>query len=513
MDDAPAAKQQDSKHAEVEEIKLDIASVDDAPAAKQQDSKPAEVEEVKLDIASVDDAPAAKQQNSKPAEIEEVKPDLVSLDESLKLKEESEQDEKDEVEEIPNEEVNDTENEDLISNETSDSDTKQDSEETPAEEDKSQDIAEEQQEGQVGELKILQEEEQVSDLANNDVNVVEVPSEDKEEQPANMSVVSGVSISDDDTTAAVLDEIAREKEQGSKVAESTASKLFEELENTYKSGDSVGKSLDNDIDLGDQSDNEDEFLKTFTTSVEEVFLDQPTAIISDYVPPSEDNNVHTTSPNGTESGIKRAKPSDIKTVPLVPEVMGQEIHSSPYVESATAKVRTVSAIVNLFKWLFLILILAIMGVLLLSGLAVMGIVPERLSPIHTVIYSLQKSPQENNNTVDEDLEPEIIENNQADISNPQEEYIQPNDVTEKVKNYTFSNGTTLQTRINSVHQNLSDEIEWSAFPTEEQDVYSIAVKIPQNKDGQGFSYRFNYNVASNMLTPTTSEAKNIIENY
>ena len=69
-----------------------------------------------------------------------------------------------------------------------------------------------------------------------------------------------------------------------------------------------------------------------------------------------------------------------------------------------------SVIANLGKWIFLILLFSVLGVLLLSGLAVMGIVPEKFSPIHTVIYSLQKSPQENTTTtVDEDLAPELVE--------------------------------------------------------------------------------------------------------
>ncbi|MBO7605436.1 MAG: hypothetical protein J6S61_03090, partial [Elusimicrobiaceae bacterium] len=258
---------------------------------------------------------------------------------------------------------------------------------------------------------------------------------------------------------------------------------------------------------------EDEFLKTFTTSVEEVFLDQPTAMISDYVPPNTDGAEHA-APAAAGNNVKREKPSDIKTVPLVPDTLGQEIHSSPYVESGTSKFRK-SGLVNAIKWMLVILLIVALTVMALSGLAVMNVIDEKFSPIHTVIYSLQKTPQENETQSEEDLEPEIITQktpeNEMQVSNNEQDQVYT--VLEKVKNYTFSDATTLESRINNIHKNSSSNIEWSLIPIEEQNVYSIAVKIPQNTDGQGFSYRFNYDVPGNVLTPTTSEAKNIMENY
>ena len=391
-----------------------------------------------------------------------------------------------------------------------------------------------------------EEEEQKQDSQNADekvefsdkaeeVAVKEEPSEDNSEkeksaeQAANLSMTKGVSLSQDATTAAVLDEIAMEKEAQNTKPESTVNKLFEELENTYKDEKDENavdplevdtKTLQNpeydaEATLESGELKEDEFLKTFTTSVEEVFLDQPTAIISDYVPPNEDNTEHGKH-EFADNGIKREKPSDIKTVPLVPQALGQEIWSSPYVESATTKLGKGSTILNLFKWIFSIVVVALLVVGLISGLAVMGIINEKFSPIHTVIYSLQKSRQQNAPVAKGDLSPEIMDESLEQEQTEQKEQNQGEqdlslDVITNVKNYTFNNGTTLESRIKSAHQNLQGEIEWSVFPTEEQNIYSIAVKIPAGPEGQGFSYRFNYNLNDNALTPTTSLAKNIME--
>ncbi len=527
-DDVSSAKHEESKQSEAEPEESDLASSDDLSSDKNEESKQSEAEQVQADLPSLDDIPSAKHEESKQPEAEPEEADLASLEESTKSKEKSKQQiEDEEIQNSSDKKISEKENKDADSDASDSEEEQKDLKETPSEKESVQDITDEQKDNEKAEES--PDDKKPDQNSNADEMEISEPTNEEEaaERLANTSIMNGITISDDDTTAAVLDEIAREKEQKSNM-ESTASRLFEQLENTYKDeGEVTNKtSLEADVDLpddlGDESsdedkeDNEDEFLKTFTTSVEEVFLDQPTAIISDYVPPSEDKNIHTTAP-GTESNIKREKPSDIKTVPLVPDALGQEIWSSPYVESATAKVRATSAIFNLFKWIFLILVLTIMGVLLLSGLAVMKIVPEKLSPIHAVIYSLQKTPQENNNSstdpLDEDLEPAIIEGENGIVSESQDEVINPDVVINKVRNYSFNDGTTLEVRINEVNKNIINEIEWSADSTDEQDVYSVAVKIPQNKEGQGFSYRFNYNVVDNVLTPTTSEAKNIMENY
>ncbi len=382
-----------------------------------------------------------------------------------------------------------------------------------------------QEESSEEELKVAPEQEEENKSSFEEIaNKVEVPADlestNLDEKTANLSKTQEITLSEDETTAAVLSEIAEEKAQDVKNM-TTSDQLFAELEHTYrnedvdKQGDKVAENKDTnlEVDLSQDIVKEDEFLKTFTTSVEEVFLDQPTAIISDYVPPTD--NVEHTKPEELENSVKREKPSDIKTVPLVPEVLGQEIHSSPYVESATAKLRKTSPLINALKWGVIVLVVVIIVMAALSGLAVMGKIPEGLSPIHKIIYSLRKpQPQQASNVeeeyMDEDLAPEVID---QEVAEPVNEQPQTQDVVNQVKNYTFPDGTTLENRIQNMHGNLSNEIEWSLISTEENGIYSIAVKIPQNKNGQGFSYRFNYDLTRNILVPTTSEAKNIMENY
>jgi len=267
-----------------------------------------------------------------------------------------------------------------------------------------------------------------------------------------------------------------------------------------------------DVKPQDETMANDDFLKTFATNVEEVFLDQPTAMISDYVPPTENDD--------KLENIKRIKPTDIKTIPLVPEVMGQEIWSQPYVESATANVGKTSKPMAILKAsLISLVIIAAISLVMIFGLmiaAFFGIVPEKYSPAHKVIYSLQSAKTGKTTANAEIMEPETIEQERAMIMEQpimqEENSVNPvNDILPQVKAYAFADGATLEQRIKNSNPNLEGELEWSIFPTEDMNVYSIAVKVPSNKEGQSFSYRFNYNADSGVLTPTTSEAKNIIE--
>ena len=267
-----------------------------------------------------------------------------------------------------------------------------------------------------------------------------------------------------------------------------------------------------DVKPQDETMANDDFLKTFATNVEEVFLDQPTAMISDYVPPTENDD--------KLENIKRIKPTDIKTIPLVPEVMGQEIWSQPYVESATANVGKTSKPMAILKVsLISLVIIAVISLVMIFGLmiaAFFGIVPEKYSPAHKVIYSLQSAKTGKTTANAEIMEPETIEQERAMIMEQplmqEENSVNPeDDILPQVKAYAFADGATLEQRIKNSNSNLEGELEWSIFPTEDLNVYSVAVKMPANKEGQSFSYRFNYNADSGVLTPTTSEAKNIIE--
>ena len=540
---------------EEEQEKPQLVSVEEAPEAISEDATQEEEKEetVTPQLVSVEEAPEdISGDNTAKEEEQSATPQLVSVEEAPEnISKDKVQDEEQKEESLPasEEENNETEpetepeaeNNEVAAEETESlviaEEKREESDQTEPEESKEEVSQEEDKEEALviaeespeeenntpeekNEIDALRDEQQTFDEV---AKAVEVPSDMEstniEEQTANLSKMQEVTISEDDTTAAVLNEIAEEKAQNV-TNMTTSEKLFAELESTYRNEEnkdnnpenSQSKDLNEENDLEGDVSKEDEFLKTFTTSVEEVFLDQPTAIISDYVPPTDDTE-HA-RPAVFENGIKREKPADIKTVPLVPGALGEEIHSSPYVESATARLRKTSVLGNFVKWMFVVVIIVAVVVMALSGLAVMGIIPEKLSPIHTVIYSLQKPPQNDGNVSAEDsFSPEMVDQVQNQDFEQNNNQQQVYDVISKVKNYTFSDGTTLGERIQNTHSNLGNEIEWSLFPTEENGIYSIAVKIPQNKDGQGFSYRFNYSLSDNLLTPTTSEAKNIIENY
>lgn len=547
-----------------------LVSVDEAPEGQEEKAPETEEEQAEPQLVSVDEAPEGQTKDSPEIKEEQLEPQLVSVDEASKEDEEiTEQKENQELQVVPEEENLEESAEEKQEEPSQEENAEEpleenleEKEEEPAKEEQAESLEEkledntsetkeelEQEKDQ--ELQVAPEEEveeikeepeqEYDDGSQEDNRVVdsvaekvEVPSDiednDNLVQTARVSTMTqGVTISDDDTTAAVLNEIAEEKGQDVNPV-TTSDKLFVELENTYKDEGSKDKEnevvsgntedskegSDAEIDLNEDLAKEDEFLKTFTTSVEEVFLDQPTAIISDYVPPTTETDNINHALDVPENNIKREKPSDIKTVPLVPGNVGEEIWSSPYVESGTAKLGKKSVLSNLVKWIVVILSIAIIVAGALSALAVMGIIPESFSPIHTVIYSLQKTPQVDNTVSEEsaELAPEMIDQNtNVEQDNSVTEQNQVYDIISKIKNYTFSDGTTLEERINSAHNNVANEIEWTLFPTEEQNIYSVAAKIPQNKDGQGFSYRFNYNITEGELTPTTSEAKNIIENY
>lgn len=370
-----------------------------------------------------------------------------------------------------------------------------------------------------------------------------------EEKP-DLALTMGVTISKDATTAAVLDEIAQEKSL--EEVQQDSQNLFEEMEglqedNTEKvnteettnkisaeKSDSTEESKTSvsdteqktesrevsnnisptDIKTSDETIANDDFLKTFATNVEEVFLDQPTAIISDYVPPTENTDKEDMV---SLENIKRVKPSDIKTIPLVPEVVGEEIHSSPYVESATTNVGKANKIkIALYLFvLFVGFLIAVVAVLMIA--AFFGVVPEKYSPIHKIVNRRQVIQEEQSNAIVQTMQPEVMDQERTVLTDQPIFETEPavdsmSEILTQVKQYSFPNNTTLEQRIIAAN-NVEGNLDWSISPTEDLDVYSIAVKLPANMEGQSFSYRFNYNVNGGVLTPTTSESKNIMENY
>lgn len=286
-----------------------------------------------------------------------------------------------------------------------------------------------------------------------------------------------------------------------------------------------------------QVDNvDDKFLKTFTSSIEEVFLDQPTSIISDYVPPtiaSQDNPLYdendATAPAAPKPGVeaqagmadlknqpaaaedsssvrqvKRIKPAAIKTVPMVAagDPIGAD-YNTPNIEEAIAELSNPSPFMKGLKafGLMMVLLCAVLG--FVAVLAMMGILPKEMSPVHYIIDKVSGP------AVEETLD---LEGETAVQEEPEEspEEMVANNIIANVKNYTFVDGSTLEQKINAAHSNFSQLIQWSAEPSVDPSYYSIAVKLPPNNEGYSLTYRFSYNTTDGSLTPTTSESNNIM---
>lgn len=276
---------------------------------------------------------------------------------------------------------------------------------------------------------------------------------------------------------------------------------------------------------------DDQFLKTFASSIEEISLDQPTSIISDYVPPtiSSDNPLYdedsaaqapaaqegmsdltskSIASNEDMRQVKRIKPAAIKTVPMVAagDPIGADYNNTPNIEEAIAELNTPSPVVKTVKTVALLVVLlaAVLG--FVAVLAAMGILPKEMSPVHYVINTITGPGveetldlQETTTAPAEEALPE---------EDPQEEML--NNIVTTVKGYTFVDGTTLEGRIKAASRVNPDQIQWVADTSVDPAYYSIAVKLPPNNEGYSLTYRFSYNSNDGTLTATTSESNNIM---
>ena len=84
------------------------------------------------------------------------------------------------------------------------------------------------------------------------------------------------------------------------------------------------------------------------------------------------------------------------------------------------------------------------------------------------------------------------------------------DVINAVKNYAFADGSTLETKINALHGEDPDNIQWTAEPSVNPPYYQVVITLPPNREGYNVTYRFNYDTENKELIPTTSESNNIM---
>lgn len=301
---------------------------------------------------------------------------------------------------------------------------------------------------------------------------------------------------------------------------------------------------------------DDKFLKTFTTGIEEVFMDQPTSIISDYVPPAvaegspmaqqqQQQQPAADAPEGapppaeqaaapaeglidlksgsapkqgagrvqntqqTVQSVRRIKPAAIKTVPMVTGD-GQDIQNMDYgLDSQVEEVQIEAEaegspffkFVKMLSGLIVLLVIILMFVMLLAW---MDIIPKEYSPLHSVIGKFTNKPAAAQAPAKQ--EPSAAKAAAEAAARERAETAQQ--VIQNVRNYLLLDGMTLEEKIDALHS--AAQVQWTADQSVEPDYYSVAVMLPPNKEGYTQTYRFSYNLQTRTLMPTTSEANTLM---
>ena len=386
-------------------------------------------------------------------------------------------------------------------------------------------------------LQPLQPEDQAYD-PNRDMNDIpqEVPSSRdvaggvapaQEEQPITEEDRMNIEETNSSQENEVLEEFAADKKQISDNTKNITSSAFDVVETDQKP--SVAPM---------PAEGDDKFLKTFTSSIEEVFLDQPTSIISDYVPPAQtpeeeaeaqpevlqqqqeqpkqgmaslmDLKSAPQEDQRDEGGLKkvrRIKPAAIKTIPMV-AANGQDIKTGPQpnIDEAIAELGGNSILEKILKTFGTIAGLLVVLLLFIALLAAMHIIPISWSPAHMIIGKMFKksvAEESGGSAVDASVQ-EALKDKEAKLAAAQE-------IISKVKNFKLQDGSTLEQKISATHSNQADQIEWTADQAVDPSYYSIAAKLPPNQEGYSLTYRFSYNTMDSTLVPTTSEANNIMQ--
>lgn len=276
---------------------------------------------------------------------------------------------------------------------------------------------------------------------------------------------------------------------------------------------------------------DDKFLKTFTSSIEDISLDQPTSIISDYVPPA----ITSDSPLYDEDAapvalqpqvqglsdlknqapaeedvrqVKRIKPAAIKTVPMVAAGAPIGTEEAPSnIEEAVTELGQTSSFMKGLKAVGLMAFLLCVILGFVAILAIMGILPKHLSPVHYIIDKFAGSKVEETIDVQKPSVASAASYNEEETDSEKDKL---DNVIRIVKNYTFKDGSTLEDKIRVVHASNYNQIEWDAEPVANQPFYQVVITLPPNKEGYNRTYRFNYNMDDGSLVPTSSESNNLM---
>lgn len=210
---------------------------------------------------------------------------------------------------------------------------------------------------------------------------------------------------------------------------------------------------------------------------------------------------------------KRGAALDIKTVPMVPDPAQssrldlsdadlEDFNAQHDVKSADLKPAEKSTKMIL-GGLASLLILAVIYLML----AFMDIIPSQYNLLKDANSAAQQQQAEQLN--------EMLDQNdtyQPSAQQPEQAADPKTAVITEVQNIVLANGQTLKELVEAHHPSLVNMIEWDAITAVEPDNYSVLIKVPpENPQSFRISYRFNYNTVTQELTPTISDAKNLLD--
>ncbi|WP_424245027.1 hypothetical protein Dip510_000138 [Elusimicrobium posterum] len=309
----------------------------------------------------------------------------------------------------------------------------------------------------------------------------------------------------------------------------------------------------------EQGDNTEQATSIKTSMVPEVQLNEATSLISDFIPPSDidsagevkkqDNKIEDIIGSGAAGVVaaptaaltpeqevsdvvfdnpvvKRVKPSDIKTNPLIsrngtPETTDSinAIDQFGTIEDITdePKKSPVRKIVMAILVL-LFLALAYVGLVYTNNLddhfgllGMMGKKPAASTPAPSLPAQPQQQmpdnsalPQLSDPFATEDLFGAPIMDEPVQDAGEQL-------VINEVKQYQLANGTTLESVVNGKTA-MAAQIEWTAKKTNiDDEIYSVSIRMPlETANSMRVTYRFNYNIVTRELIPVNSDSKNIL---
>ncbi len=210
---------------------------------------------------------------------------------------------------------------------------------------------------------------------------------------------------------------------------------------------------------------------------------------------------------------KRGASLDIKTVPMVHEPaqsdrldisgLNNDVNTQHDVKHA-AKGVNAKMVAGILIGILLVIILYVL-------LGLMHLLPNAIN-----VFGDKKKPAQVEQPAEELLSQQSV---QAQPQLPQEQGPKDDatadreDALYRVQGFPLPNGFTLQQFIENKHAYAEPEqITWEISESVEPDNYSVLVKVPpENPQSFKTSYRFNYNMVSGLLDPTTSDAKNLLD--